>query len=393
MGHGHRVREAQDRLENDFEQLLAELSTSSTSTTSTTSTTTSTAAPSGSTTTIAGAIAPSTTTSTTTTTTTPPSPTFPDYSDIIERMEITEGEPIGFLGIPRLELGVYIVPGVGRDDLKQGVGHFPQTPMPGQLGNAAVAGHRTTFGHPFLEVDQLEVGDEIDVTMPYGGTFVYRVTSIEIVDPSDIGVIATTDPTVATLTLTTCHPAYSARQRLIIHAELDLDVSPPPGQPVINYGREEPFSSEADLPGEGPVSEPTTTVPATGTTTIAGQLPAPSSTVSPSTTSTTTFVGPSTTADPLIPVAPGGLVAGFPSGDDVSEGDGEAFNNRWFSDKEALPQVVLWAGSCTAIVVAAYQIAKRFRNSWIGLAVGIVPFVVGLYFFYENVNRLLPAAL
>ena len=57
------------------------------------------------------------------------------------------------------------------------------------------------------------------------------------------------------------------------------------------------------------------------------------------------------------------------------------------------PRSILWAGSCAAIVVAAYQIAKRFRNSWIGLAVGIVPFVVGLYFFYENVNRLLPAAL
>ena len=88
---------------------------------------------------------------------------------------------------------------------------------------------------------------------------------------------------------------------------------------------------------------------------------------------------------------PGGGATGGQS--DVLDNAEEAFSNRWFSDEEALPQVTLWAGSCAAIVMAAYQLAKRFRNLPIGLAVGIVPFVVGLYFFYENVNRLLPPTL
>ena len=78
-------------------------------------------------------------------------------------------------------------------------------------------------------------------------------------------------------------------------------------------------------------------------------------------------------------------------------GDGEAaedaFSNRWFTDSAAWPQVALWGALAAAVVVGGYFVAKRFRNSWVGLAVAVVPFVVALYFFYQNVNRLLPAAL
>ena len=60
----------------------------------------------------------------------------------------------------------YVVAGVGREDLKKGPGHYPETPMPGQLGNSAIAGHRTTYGEPFFDLDELEPGDEIIVTTP-----------------------------------------------------------------------------------------------------------------------------------------------------------------------------------------------------------------------------------
>jgi sortase A len=299
---------------------------------------------------------------------------------------------------------MYIYPGVGREDLKNGPGHFPETPMPGQLGNSAIAGHRTTYGHPFLELDELEIGDEIIVEMPYG-IFSYAVTAIDIVEPSDREVIATTDPDLATLTLATCHPAFSARQRLIVHAELDVDKSDAPGAPVINYGRDTPIPTEVGLPGEEvgdptATSAPTTSAAATttegiATTTIAGQTTVAGSTAgtapAASTTPTTSFVGPSTTADPIYSVEPGGGASGGTT--DVLDNDEEAFSNRWFSDEEAFPQVTLWAGSCAAIAVAAYELAKRFRNLAIGAMIGIAPFAVGLYFFYENVNRLLPAAL
>jgi len=398
-GTGLEYARAQDRAEDQFNEMLERVSTSTSTTTSTTSTTSTTTTLPPGVTTVPGSVVATTsstsTPSTSTTTTTPAPETAPDFSDIIEGMQITEGEPIGFVNLVPLEQGMYIYPGVSREDLKNGPGHFPETPLPGQLGNSAVAGHRTTYGEPFRNLDELADGDEIIVTMPYG-TFTYIVTSTEIVDPSDREVIATTDPDIATLTLTTCHPEYSASQRLIIHAQLDVASSPPPGLPVINYGRDTPIPTDVGLPGED-VDDPTTT-PAPTTTigaptsTVAGQTTGPTTSAAATTAAPTTALAPpSTTTDPIYSVNPGGGSTGGPT--DGFGSDDEAFSNRWFSDEEAFPQVTLWAGSCAAIVVAAYQLAKRFRNLPIGLAVGIIPFVVGLYFFYENVNRLLPAAL
>ena len=401
-GTGIEYARAQDRAEDQFNEMLERVSTTTSTSTSTTSTTsTPTTLPPGATTVPGSVVATTSTTTSTTTTTVPPPTTIPDFSERIEAMEITDGEAFGFIAFPKLEQGMYIYPGVGREDLKNGPGHFPETPMPGQLGNSAIAGHRTTYGEPFRNLDELEVGDEIVVTMPYG-IFTYRVTSVEIVDPSDREVIATTDPDVAALTLTTCHPEYSASQRLIVHAELDLEASPPPGLPVINYGRDTPIPTEVGLPGEdvvdptttpAPSTQPTTTTaPTAPTSTVAGQTTGPTTSAAATTAApTTAFVAPSTTADPIYSVNPGGGATGGPT--DILDNDEEAFSNRWFGDEEAFPQVTLWAGSCAAIVVAAYQLAKRFRNLFVGLVVGIVPFVVGLYFFYENVNRLLPAAL
>ena len=93
--------------------------------------------------------------------------------------------------------------GVQTADLKKGPGHYPDTPLPGQLGNAAIAGHRTTYGQPFYRIDQLQPGDEIS-SRRVQGRFVYAVTGSEIVCPSHSHVITTTDPTIATLTLTSC---------------------------------------------------------------------------------------------------------------------------------------------------------------------------------------------
>jgi sortase A len=396
-GTGIEYARAQDRAEDHFNETLERLSTTTSTTTSTTSSTTSTTTLPPGVTTVAGSVVATTvsTTSTTTSSTTPPVTTIPDFAEIIAGMEITEGSAFGFIGFPKLDQGMYIFPGVSREDLKNGPGHFPETPMPGQLGNSAIAGHRTTYGEPFRHLDELEVGDEIVVTMPYG-IFTYRVTSVEIVDPSDREVIATTDPDVASLTLTTCHPEYSASQRLIIHADLDLEASPPPGLPVINYGRDTPIPTDVGLPGED-VDDPTTTLAPTTTTsvsptsTIAGQTTGPSTSAVATSLAPTTVVAPSTTTDPLYTVNPGGGATGGPT--DVLDNAEEAFSNRWFSDEEAFPQVTLWAGSCAAIVMAAYLLAERFRNLLIGIAIGVLPFVVGLYFFYENVNRLLPAAL
>ncbi len=119
--------------------------------------------------------------------------------------------------IERLEEGWNVVHGVRSADLRNGAGHMPSTALPGQPGNAVISGHRTTWGQPFHELDALDPGDRIEVETALG-THIYAVREIRIVKPTDVWVA---DPREgAWLTLTTCHPKFSARQRLVIAAEL-----------------------------------------------------------------------------------------------------------------------------------------------------------------------------
>lgn len=116
-----------------------------------------------------------------------------------------------------------VVEGVAVEDLRKGPGHYADTVGPGEQGNLAIAGHRTTYGAPFYHLDDLEPGDEIHVVDRDRQEWVYVVTrSNVIVQPSEVWVIGD-DPLgtgAPTLTLTTCHPLLSAAQRLIVFAEL-----------------------------------------------------------------------------------------------------------------------------------------------------------------------------
>lgn len=122
------------------------------------------------------------------------------------------------LAIPGIGLRAYVVEGTTKSALARGPGHYEETPMPGQAGNVGIAGHRTMYGHPFNKLDELKRGDAI-VLWTESAKHVYRVTQITSVDPSDTSVVAqTAEPT---LTLTTCHPKGSARQRLVVAAALE----------------------------------------------------------------------------------------------------------------------------------------------------------------------------
>ncbi|HLI73191.1 MAG TPA: class E sortase [Acidimicrobiales bacterium] len=138
-----------------------------------------------------------------------------------------DGSPVGVLHIAKIGLDKVIVEGTSTTDLRQGPGHYPGTPLPGQSGNVAIAGHRTTYGAPFYNLDGLKPGDVIRVTT-LQGTFRYRVTSSLTVSPDDTSVVATT--TTPELTLTTCTPRFSAAQRLVVHAALTS--TPVPGTPT-----------------------------------------------------------------------------------------------------------------------------------------------------------------
>ena len=129
-----------------------------------------------------------------------------------------EGDALTRLVIPTLKVDTVVVEGTGASALRAGAGHYPNTPLPGEDGNVAIAGHRTTYGKPFANLDRMHVGEEIVLETPIG-RHVYRVTREPfVVGNTDFTVIAQTPG--RTLTLTTCHPKGSARQRLIIRAEI-----------------------------------------------------------------------------------------------------------------------------------------------------------------------------
>ena len=137
------------------------------------------------------------------------------------------GAGVAVLRIPRFgrDWGKVVVEGVGVSDLKRGPGHYPKTQLPGQVGNFVVSGHRTTYGAPFNRVDELRAGDAI-VVETRDTWYTYRVTTQEIVPPTAIEVTypvprqRDAEPTAALITLTSCHPKYSARQRIVVFGEL-----------------------------------------------------------------------------------------------------------------------------------------------------------------------------
>ncbi|MGR7024404.1 class E sortase [Geodermatophilus sp. URMC 62] len=176
---------------------------------------------------------------------------------------VAVGEPFVVLHVPRLgeDWSRVVLEGTAEDQLSQGPGHYVGTALPGQQGNAAFAGHRVGRGSPFLDLDAMRPGDPI-VVETADGWFTYRVLGdpvtgdatadpsgipgVEVVSPSQTEVIAPTPddpaagPTGAYLTITTCHPRYSARQRLVVHAVLDgpgvSRAQAPDGPPALTEG-------------------------------------------------------------------------------------------------------------------------------------------------------------
>jgi sortase A len=131
------------------------------------------------------------------------------------RRQPLEGDSIARLEIPAIDVTDYVVEGTDLDSLRKGPGHYPETPLPGERGTTAIAGHRTTYGAPFRDIDDLDRGDRIVVDMP-DGRFVYRVEESKIVDDQDLSVLEPVG--YRRLMLSACHPLYSAAQRIIVYA-------------------------------------------------------------------------------------------------------------------------------------------------------------------------------
>jgi sortase A len=143
----------------------------------------------------------------------------PELEEAYRDRAVGVGDSLTRLSMPDIDVEVVVVEGTTASALRAGAGHYADTPLPCELGNVAIAGHRTTYGRPFHNVDLLEVGDEITLETPIGSC-TYRVNQEPFaVKPNRLDVIQS-DMSKATLTLTTCHPKGSARERLIIKADL-----------------------------------------------------------------------------------------------------------------------------------------------------------------------------
>ncbi len=319
-GTGLETQRAQNRLEDEFAQLLAEATTPPTTNAGTVTT---------------GVVPP---------VTAPSRPT----------------KALALIRIPTAGVSDIVVDGVSASALRQGPGHVRETPLPGRPGNSAIAGHRSSYGAPFGDLDRVRKGDTVEVTT-IEGQFVYTVTGVEIVEPTRTDVMATTSSK-KTLTLITCHPRYSTDKRLIVFASL---TSSEPNSTL----------SSTTVPSS---TLPSTTVPIDT---------APVDTVPIDTIPIDTIPIDTIPIDAIpIDAIP---IDAIP----IDEVGG------WFSDTAAIfPAVVLGLGLVALAICAHYlrrslarKVTRPLVARLLAYAVVGVPFLVNLFFFYRFLNFLLPA--
>jgi sortase A len=354
-GTGIQEAAAQNDLQSDFDLLLAEVGADgSAEPDSSTSTSTSSSS--------------TTTGPTTTTTTIPDFDTIPVQDEALAEALYREGgEPIARIVMPTIDVEKVVVEGVQVGDLRNGPGHYQATALPGHAGNTGIAGHRTTYGAPFSRIDELVPGDEFTVetvqgvhryrVLPAGRAFDVSENpnvgfTVEpgsenlghiIVRPQDTWVLG--DFGDDRITLTACHPKYSASRRIIVAAELisgTVDAPPPPAD-YVEASKTELVSESVDE------SEPTN----------------PDGAGSVSDTNET----------------PERAVVAV---DEVSLDEGLD------GEEGALVPGIAWGLAAIAVYQAFKQLGRRWKL-WPSIAIGFVPVVVFMALAFEKIDRFLPA--
>jgi len=279
------------------------------------------------------------------------------------------GDPVGRIEIPAIGLSKAFVEGVDRDVLRRGPGRYPGTALPGHPGNTAIAGHRTTHGAPFYRLDELVPGDEIVLTTAEG-EFRYVVDAHTnddgatvghlIVTPDEVGVLA--DVGDNRLTLTACHPRYSARERIVVTAQL---VGPALTFPA-------PADAHPASPPASPVAAPAAAPAPIAAT--AEELAGRQAMVA-----VPAAMGAAGAVAPLPPPA-----APAPAGEPASLGPGLG----WQDDH--LAPTILWATVCAVVAHAAWIGGRLWRRRW-AYGTGAVAFVPCLFVCFVHLDRVLPA--
>lgn len=275
----------------------------------------------------------------TTTPASPPSTTLVGEAtgpDATTPVDIAPGEALARIRIPEIGVDKLVVEGVTVDDLRKGPGHYRSTPQPGQAGNAAIAGHRTTYGAPFSRIDELAPGDKIIVTTLHG-TWNYVVVGAPddptnghfIVKPTDVWVLD--DFGDNRLTLTACHPKFSADQRIVVVAKLVAS----------------------------PAVQSTATTPAAAGTSAPVPL-----------------------ADDLAVTVDDTAGATAPDDSSLDEGLG--------GDPGARTPALLWSLAFLAMLAGVWRLSIRWRR-WPAYAMAVVPMVIVLFSWFEQLDRWMPA--
>ncbi len=225
-GTGLQEARSQEKLRDEFSQTLQEVKADTSTSTSTSTSTT---------------VAPDPGNGTVPVDPTPPVEALAD----VPLPEI--GDAVAEIYLPDIGVRRIVVEGIQDSQLKRGVGHYPTSPLPGQKGNVSIAGHRTTYGQPFHNVDKLDPGDQIFLKTAQG-EFVYEVESLEIVKPEQVEILE--DKGDNRLTLIACHPKYSLAERIIVHAI--LKGTPAPDRVGQAEARAEAAKDGADDPFAAP---------------------------------------------------------------------------------------------------------------------------------------------
>ena len=295
----------------------------------------------------------------------------PDLGEFLWR---SEGEAMAQLTIPALNLSKTVVSGVGVEALRKGPGHYSYTPLPGMPGNSAIAGHRTTWGAPFGDINKLEPGDEI-LIQTVQGSFTYRVVEQMggrghfIISPYRLDVLDQNfDTHPNRLTLISCHPKLTARQRIIVVAELvgePADYYPPPKRAMfslnLSFGIEGgDTSTPIDPSGTSDEQTPTTQAPPQDD-------PSPVEANPPSTETTSS------------------------QGNDLGEStEVTSFGEGLEGDKDAIAPTVAWGIAVFMIIITTLLVANRWRK-WPAYFIGFFPFIAAVAVWFFNLEKALPS--
>jgi len=150
----------------------------------------------------------------------------PEVKRAYQQRKLGDGDPLTRIRIPTLGVDTIVVEGTSASALRAGAGHYPDTPLPCEVGNVAIAGHRTTYGKPFNQLDRLKTGDVVILETPIGSCTYEISVAPRVIMPTDLSVVADR-PAEQLLTLTTCHPKGSASRRLYVQAKLTKGTGAP----------------------------------------------------------------------------------------------------------------------------------------------------------------------